>query len=369
MRMSESRIVPSFDLEAAEMALEGGPIVGIDEAGRGPWAGPVVAAAVILDPQRIPQGIDDSKMLDAEERERLYLRITATALAVGVGIGDVDRIDRDNILAATLWAMSDAMSKLDAQAETGHHRRQSGAAPRLHDADHRQRRRQVPFHRGRVHRRQGHARPDDDQARGRVAGLWFRTPQGLRDARAQIGAEEARRHAVSQALVQARPARFGARGAVGDGAVRRSELSATSFRSRAGIAGAGDAGRRSLRMKLRRRCSARDLANQPRSKLSGRCDFSFVSLPLRRGSRRGGGRRCRTGRPAGRPAMRRRPELRRRASKPWPASAAAMARCPSSNGPDASISGPRPAASSHARQCCLVSSCSSMIAVEILRAM
>jgi ribonuclease HII len=112
MRMSESRIVPSFDLEAAEMALGGGPVVGIDEAGRGPWAGPVVAAAVILDPQRIPQGIDDSKMLDAEERERLYLRITATALAIGVGIGDVDRIDRDNILAATLWAMSDAMGRL-----------------------------------------------------------------------------------------------------------------------------------------------------------------------------------------------------------------------------------------------------------------
>jgi ribonuclease HII len=112
MRMSESRIVPSFDLEAAEMALGGGPVAGIDEAGRGPWAGPVVAAAVILDPQRIPQGIDDSKMIDAEERERLFLRITATALAVGIGIGDVDRIDRDNILAATLWAMSHAFGTL-----------------------------------------------------------------------------------------------------------------------------------------------------------------------------------------------------------------------------------------------------------------
>lgn len=112
MRMSESRIVPSFDLEAAEMALGAGPVAGIDEAGRGPWAGPVVAAAVILDPQRIPQGIDDSKMLDAEERERLFLRITATALAYSVGIGDVDRIDRDNILAATLWAMGDAFGKL-----------------------------------------------------------------------------------------------------------------------------------------------------------------------------------------------------------------------------------------------------------------
>jgi ribonuclease HII len=112
MRISESRIVPSFDLESAEMAIGGGPVVGIDEAGRGPWAGPVVAAAVILDPNRIPQGIDDSKVLDEEERERLHARITATALAVAVGIGDVERIDRDNILAATLWAMSEAVRAL-----------------------------------------------------------------------------------------------------------------------------------------------------------------------------------------------------------------------------------------------------------------
>ncbi len=94
------------------MAIGGGPVVGIDEAGRGPWAGPVVAAAVILDPNRIPQGIDDSKVLDEEERERLHARITATALAVAVGIGDVERIDRDNILAATLWAMSEAVARL-----------------------------------------------------------------------------------------------------------------------------------------------------------------------------------------------------------------------------------------------------------------
>lgn len=112
MRVDDSKIVPTFELEAAELSLKGGPIVGIDEAGRGPWAGPVVAAAVVLDPDRIPQGIDDSKALDAEERERLFVRITATALAVGVGIGEVDRIERDNILAATLWAMSEAVGKL-----------------------------------------------------------------------------------------------------------------------------------------------------------------------------------------------------------------------------------------------------------------
>lgn len=112
MRVDDSRIVPTFELEAAELTLDGGPIAGIDEAGRGPWAGPVVAAAVVLDPARIPQGIDDSKALDPEDRERLFERIMKTALAVGVGIGDVDRIDRDNILAATMWAMAEAMAKL-----------------------------------------------------------------------------------------------------------------------------------------------------------------------------------------------------------------------------------------------------------------
>lgn len=112
MRVDDSRIVPTFELEAAELALSGGPIAGVDEAGRGPWAGPVVAAAVVLDPGRIPQGIDDSKALDADDRERLFERISVTALAIGVGIGDVERIDRDNILAATMWAMSEAITQL-----------------------------------------------------------------------------------------------------------------------------------------------------------------------------------------------------------------------------------------------------------------
>ena len=86
-------------------------IAGIDEAGRGPWAGPVVAAAVILDPAQIPDGIDDSKALDADERERIYALVVAKA-RFGVGIADVARIDRDNILNATLWAMSQAVSAL-----------------------------------------------------------------------------------------------------------------------------------------------------------------------------------------------------------------------------------------------------------------
>ena len=109
--MQISRIKPTFELEAAEHQLGSRPIAGVDEAGRGPWAGPVVAAAVILDPDRIPANIDDSKVLDEDSRAYLYKRIMKVAI-VAVGIADVDRIDRDNILGATLWAMAEAVSQL-----------------------------------------------------------------------------------------------------------------------------------------------------------------------------------------------------------------------------------------------------------------
>lgn len=111
MKIADSRIKPTFELEAAELQIIGGPIAGIDEAGRGPWAGPVVAAAVVLDPGQIPANIDDSKVLDEDTRAFLYNRIMKTA-DVGVGIADVNRIDRDNILAATLWAMGQAVAAL-----------------------------------------------------------------------------------------------------------------------------------------------------------------------------------------------------------------------------------------------------------------
>lgn len=105
------RSQPSFELEAAELQLGHGPVAGVDEAGRGPWAGPVVAAAVILRPDAIPAGLNDSKALDAAAREAAYTAIMASAV-VGVGIADVARIDRDNILQATLWAMAKAVSAL-----------------------------------------------------------------------------------------------------------------------------------------------------------------------------------------------------------------------------------------------------------------
>lgn len=112
MRIADSRIRPTFELEAAEMQLDAGAIAGVDEAGRGPWAGPVVAAAVILDPNRIPASLDDSKVLDEDARAHLFNHIMRWA-RVGVGIADVGRIDRDNILNATLWAMREAVLQLE----------------------------------------------------------------------------------------------------------------------------------------------------------------------------------------------------------------------------------------------------------------
>ncbi len=88
-----------------------GPLAGIDEAGRGPWAGPVVAAAVVLDPRAIPQGLADSKTLSPARREVLAEAINASA-QVGVGIVGVADIDRLNILAATFQAMQMALAKL-----------------------------------------------------------------------------------------------------------------------------------------------------------------------------------------------------------------------------------------------------------------
>ena len=102
----------TFEVEAVSIRLTGGPVAGVDEAGRGPLAGPVVAAAVILDPERIPAGIADSKLLEPEVREELYHRIAATA-RFGVGVAGVARIDRTNILQATLWAMRQAVRQLD----------------------------------------------------------------------------------------------------------------------------------------------------------------------------------------------------------------------------------------------------------------
>ena len=89
-----------------------GPVAGIDEVGRGPLAGPVYAAAVILDPKRLPRGLDDSKAMTAEAREKAFEKIMERALAVGIACASVEEIDEINILQATMLAMRRAAGQL-----------------------------------------------------------------------------------------------------------------------------------------------------------------------------------------------------------------------------------------------------------------
>jgi len=98
---------PDFSIESTYTGI----IAGVDEAGRGPWAGPVVAAAAILDFANIPTGIDDSKKLSAEKRETLFAIITQSC-DYGVGIASVEEIDGLNILGATKLAMRRAVEGL-----------------------------------------------------------------------------------------------------------------------------------------------------------------------------------------------------------------------------------------------------------------
>jgi ribonuclease HII len=109
--LGDPDIRPTFSRERAALKRGVWPVAGCDEAGRGPLAGPVVAAAVILDPKRIPRGLDDSKKLTAERRELLYARICARA-EVAVAVASPARIDRDNILRASLWALERAVAGL-----------------------------------------------------------------------------------------------------------------------------------------------------------------------------------------------------------------------------------------------------------------
>jgi ribonuclease HII len=90
-------------------------ICGVDEAGRGPLAGPVYAAAVILDPARPISGLDDSKKLSAKKRDRLALEIREKSIAFGIAFATVEEIDQINILQATLLAMRRAVEALPVQ--------------------------------------------------------------------------------------------------------------------------------------------------------------------------------------------------------------------------------------------------------------
>jgi len=106
------KVVPSFDRERAH----GGVVAGVDEAGRGPLAGPVVAAAVVLNPARIPSGVADSKKLTLRQRERIFAALSESA-RIGVGQASVEEIDAINILRASHLAMARAVDALPCRPE------------------------------------------------------------------------------------------------------------------------------------------------------------------------------------------------------------------------------------------------------------
>jgi ribonuclease HII len=113
MTLVDSLPVPVPTFRAERMLMREGylRVAGVDEAGRGPLAGPVVAAAVILDPKRTPKGLADSKLLDAGERESIFEKLCATA-EISFAFASVTAIDRINILQATLLAMRRAVHGL-----------------------------------------------------------------------------------------------------------------------------------------------------------------------------------------------------------------------------------------------------------------
>ncbi|MFY0595329.1 MAG: ribonuclease HII [Cognatishimia sp.] len=102
---------PDYELEKLAIFRGATSVVGVDEVGRGPLAGPVMAAAVVLDPDRIPEGLNDSKKLGVKRRETLYEQILEVA-DVGFGEASVEEIDDINILQASLLAMQRAVHDL-----------------------------------------------------------------------------------------------------------------------------------------------------------------------------------------------------------------------------------------------------------------
>ena len=106
-----TRLIADFSFETAARARGATVIAGVDEVGRGPLCGPVTAAAVILDPAHIPQGIGDSKALSSAKRERIYVELLAVA-QVSVAHASVEEIDALNILRASHLAMERAVAGL-----------------------------------------------------------------------------------------------------------------------------------------------------------------------------------------------------------------------------------------------------------------
>ncbi len=109
--------MPDFELEAAAKSRGYNAVCGVDEAGRGPLAGPVCAAAVILDPDTEIFGINDSKKLSEKKREALFDVIIENAVAYGIAFATVEEIEEHNILNATYLAMNRAIEQLENKAD------------------------------------------------------------------------------------------------------------------------------------------------------------------------------------------------------------------------------------------------------------
>jgi len=101
-----------YSFDANHRNNEISALAGVDEAGRGPWAGPVVAAAVVLNPKTRLKGLDDSKKLTARKREMLFAEIKACAVAVGISVVNHETIDQINILQATYRGMKEALAQV-----------------------------------------------------------------------------------------------------------------------------------------------------------------------------------------------------------------------------------------------------------------
>ena len=108
---NSGRIKPNLDLEIYHLQNYN-IIAGVDEAGRGPWVGPVYSAAVILNQDNIPDGINDSKKISPWKRKEIFNKITSNHM-FGVGVASVEEIDKINILEATFLAMTRAINNLE----------------------------------------------------------------------------------------------------------------------------------------------------------------------------------------------------------------------------------------------------------------
>jgi ribonuclease HII len=104
--------MPDYSFESRILSTRAGLVAGVDEAGRGPLAGPVIAAAVVLDAANVPKGLDDSKKLTAAARERAYAALVDCGAGIGIGEASVDEIDLLNIRQATHLAMARAINAL-----------------------------------------------------------------------------------------------------------------------------------------------------------------------------------------------------------------------------------------------------------------